>query len=155
MDTDVSSGQASKDGRFEDTSNMEYTLMQQPSHMCVCLLCCQYIDIDRKVFLLLSCSVKLESLLHLVILIKVFSATIRRGLSRPRGHHIVDNCAVFGVSRSRSWLGRGLESGVEIGIRHRRYHLHHHRRHSEHHTYKHWTQLPHNSSLHCEWLAPF
>ena len=124
-------------------------------NVCVCayFVVSTYIDIDRKVFLLLSCSVKLESLLHLVILIKVFSATIRRGLSRPRGHHIVDNCAVFGVSRS--WLGRGLESGVEIGIRHRRYHLHHHRRHSEHHTYKHWTQLPHNSSLHCEWLTLF
>ena len=28
-----SSGQTSKDGRFEDASNMENALMQQPSHM--------------------------------------------------------------------------------------------------------------------------
>ena len=29
----TSSGQASKDGRFEDALYMEYALMQQPSHM--------------------------------------------------------------------------------------------------------------------------
>ena len=81
------------------------------TYVCVCLFCCQYIDTDRKVFLLLSCSVKLESLLHLVILIKAFSATIRRGLSRPRGHHIVDNCAVFGVSSSGLRPGTGVWSG--------------------------------------------
>ena len=82
-------------------------------YICVLILLLVHslIYIDRKVFLLLSSSVKLESLLHLVILIKAFSATIRRGLRRPRGHHIVDNCAVFGVSSSGLWPGTGVWSG--------------------------------------------